>query len=160
MKSTGLFLEKDELLYGMTAAVYLAGKEGPEVDAVGNPLVVRFLVHGVQPLTASLFVWPPSPPEEGGVALRLKGLPMEGLRDDVRFMPTEAFSVEEAPVNTEYYVFVAGKLVRGGFWSSIPVVRKDRDGRLSDRYDFKRRPFPLPDGVLLVPHGDVGTARP
>jgi hypothetical protein len=84
---------------------------------------------------------------------------MEGFRTDVRFMPLQTFSSDEAPVNTQFVVFVDGVRLRYEDRKEYYVyVWKNREGRFysSHPYYLWYKEYTLPDEAFLVPISVVG----
>ncbi|MBI2096882.1 MAG: hypothetical protein HYT40_01875 [Candidatus Sungbacteria bacterium] len=164
MKSTGLFLEKNQLFAGMMVAISVVGKEGPETDERGEPLLVRALVSTFGP-SLRLYPFPSGikiAPGSGRSPLTGRplspimvaaGFTLDGVREDVRFMPTEVYSAAEAPPDIELVVFVDGQTLT--YDDSRDCVRlKKLDGRLISthpyQYKWWHREYPLPKNAKLV----------
>ncbi len=179
MWSTGLFLETSELFAGMTVAICLEGKQEPETDEEG-PLLVKVLVGGI-PNRVKLYPWPngirvmrggtdPVTNQPRPRGLHAVSYNLDGVRPDVRFMPTQVFRPGEAPPDTDFVAYLNGKRLR--YQDGPPphpprpeniVLRTDKAGRVLSNngyvYDWWLREYPLPEGALLVPIGEVGKAR-
>jgi hypothetical protein len=169
MQSTRLFLTKDQVLFaGMTLAIAVEGKEEPETDGEGNPLVVTTLIGGISRLDLRCYPLDLMYVHPGGEPSPLNGKPMGGsiraqsfvpsdVLPHVRFMPTEVFAPGDAPFDREFAVFADGQFIK--YDGSTYCVRtiKDKDGRfLSVGYapgwrKEDHQPYPLPDGAKLVP---------
>lgn len=162
VKSTGLFLERGQTHTGMTVALALEGKDTPEVDSEGKLLLLKVLLGGV-PMRVKFY------PLEGGVTLKdggvVRAAGIEEFRPEVQFMPIYVFSPEEAPVDTEFVVFVGGKrqIYPEPYSDYTVCLFKDRDGRILSvkgyAYKWWLREFPLPDDAKLVPISGIGEAR-
>jgi len=156
MESTGLFLKENQVHVGMTVALCLDGKDVPEKDEEGKELILKALKGGV-PIRVKLYPFP------DGVGRHDKGVilaqPMEGFKPNVRFMPLQIFSPDEAPVSTEFVVFVEGVRLKYEDRKEYYVyVWKSKEGRFysSHPYYLWYREYTLPDGALLVPISVVG----
>lgn len=162
MDSKGLFLKEDEVPVGAVVAICLEGKEVPEVDKSGEPLVLQVLMAGV-PTRAQFF---PADGSHGGLTVHksaITGTAMTGFLPNVRFMPAEVFTPKTAPRNTKFAVFVKGKrLFHERSEHNVVVIYANPMGRLISvngyEYGWYGREFPLPDDAVLVPVTRVGHA--
>jgi hypothetical protein len=87
---------------------------------------------------------------------------MEGFRSDVRFMPIQTFSAEDAPAKTEFVVFVDGKRLRYESGENLVRVTTDAEGHLLStcgyEYAHYKQEYPLPGCAVLVPVSQIGEA--
>ncbi len=103
---------------------------------------------------------------------------IESFVDGVRFTPQDVFTPEEAPVDTDFAVFVNGRRLcyddlpggedRRGDPPHLKFVQvtKDDDGKFVSAYGYSYMygfPFmsevPLPPDALLVPQTKIGESR-
>lgn len=152
VKSTDLLLKRGQIHVGMTVAMVLKGKNLPELDEKGKPLLFKILAGGV-PIRVKFY-----PIEEGKISSGY-----DNVKPEMQFMPIHVFSPEEAPVDTDFVVLINGE--RQNYESSINTVYlfKDRDGSIlsvnsyEDKFLYKK--FPLPANAQLVPLSEIGEAR-
>lgn len=95
------------------------------------------------------------------------GSSYRSVPEEARFTPTEVFTPEGAPVNTNYVAFLGGELLmyeaRPGYseWDRYIELNKGSDGHfvIISRSSRRRvREYELPPGVQLVAIGEVGQA--
>ncbi|MDP3940945.1 MAG: hypothetical protein Q8Q49_01405 [bacterium] len=149
----GLLLSENQVWTGMTVALCLDGKDSVELDAEGEPMVMEALIGGV-PARRKLY------PIKGGIVSHAGGnvltaIGLEGFRPDVRFMPVEVFSSEDAPAEREFAVFLSGEALKYDNSRNSVIVSTDKSRRVisTNGYEYPswQRQYPLPEGALMVP---------
>ena len=163
-KPTGLFLRRGQVFCGMTVALALDGKTEPETDPDGNWLLLKLMLGGV-PQRVKFY------PLDGGIKIHrdetgqvtvVKVQGFEEFRPDVRFMPIDVFSLEEAPPDTDYVVFVDGERLRfpDPRYGAMIIVKSGR-GQFAFRGCGSRwgKPYSPPANARLVPITEIGKSH-
>ena len=151
-----ILLTMDQVPLGSTVYLIDPGTRRPlqgEDGVLAYPL--RKLVGGVNPMGAWLY------------PIDVNGKLYSGLRsvfDEVRFTPVDTFTIEDAPPETTYAVFVDGEPMfngQEGFFEGQLYVYKHLDGSfVTQRFRSpQNRKWILPTGAQLVPTSEIGKAK-
>jgi hypothetical protein len=165
----------------MVVALQLQSGQKPIADVHGQPIPPLNALIGGIPARILFF------PHPDGLKLRRAGtgrdgkpLPhtlvlnaMEGFREDVRFVPIQAFAIATAAVNTEYAVFRNGQAMKYGdllrlqrpWWDNQSIrVFKDSDGKLLSSLAYVQvcygQSIPVPQDAILIAISELGDANP
>jgi len=180
MDSTISFRER-EVWPGMVVALQLDSEQKPIADVHGQPLPpLKALIGGI-PARILFFLHPDVLKlHRAGSGRDGKPLPqtvvrhaMEGFREDVRFVPVQAFAIAAAAVNTEYAVFRNGQPMKYGdllplqrqWWDNQSIrVFKHSDGKLLSSHAYVHvcycQSIPIPQDAILIAISELGTADP
>lgn len=153
-----LLLTENQVWPGMTVELYLDGNTEPEKDENGKPLKLTALIGGI-PARKQFF-------PEGSIQQHNKVIiicaVMEGFLPNVRFCPSQTFSLTDAPPNTRFAVFMDGTILKYPDYKKDSIVVRTTDERriISDAryaYNWWQCEYKLPEAAVLVPLGEIGS---
>lgn len=163
-RNTGLFLKRGQIHVGMILALAREGKNEPDVDEKGDLRLVELESGGISARTIRVLAVDREPTNKVKTIGNL-----DDFNPETRFMPIHVFSPEEAPVLTEYVVFLNGErcVYPQPDDRETLYVFKDEKGRFisTNSYAYgwwlKEIPMDFPEGILvkLVPISKIGKAQ-
>lgn len=172
MKATKLFLTEKQVPVGTTVAIYLDGKNEPESDKYGQ-MIFKVLYGGI-PMRKNFYpvdlikVTPweeiiESNGEKKMVGNSIIATSMSGFKPNIRFVPLQMFTLNDAPVCSEFAIFVEGKLLfyPAPYSDDEVSIRTNEEGRLLSNngyaYDYYMKEYTLPKNAILVPTREIGS---
>ncbi|PIZ98451.1 MAG: hypothetical protein COX77_04460 [Candidatus Komeilibacteria bacterium CG_4_10_14_0_2_um_filter_37_10] len=165
-----LLLTEKQVPVGIKVVVYLEGEEEPKMGDDGKLMIFRVLWGGI-PVEKRFY------PEELIRMIPVRHESVDGKKENtvncmqlmsvanfkpqIRFAPTQTFTLTDVPANTTFLVFVDGDILQyPGGQSSVKIRTDEQRHMLSDdrgyEYKYFGKEYPIPPNAILVPTCNVG----